>query len=97
MALDVTGRFRYPDPRPEWLALHAEEVLDPGLPIVDAHHHVWQEPGKEYLIEDLGADLATGHKIVATIFVQCHFGYREAGPPHLRPVGETERVEALAS
>ncbi|MDB6085640.1 MAG: amidohydrolase [Gammaproteobacteria bacterium] len=95
MALDVTGKYRYPDPKPEWLALHREPVLDPALPIVDAHHHLWQEPGKEYFADDLVADLATGHNIVATVFLQCHFGYSEQRPEHLRPVGETEKVEAI--
>jgi len=25
--------------RKEWLKLHQEEILEPELPIVDAHHH----------------------------------------------------------
>lgn len=95
MALDVTGTYQYPNPKREWLALHREPVLEPALPIVDAHHHLWQESGKEYLADDLIADLATGHNIVATVFLQCHFGYREHGAEHLRPVGETEKVEAM--
>jgi predicted TIM-barrel fold metal-dependent hydrolase len=95
MGLDVAGRYRYPAPNQEWLHLHAEEALEPHLPIVDAHHHLWQEPGNHYLLNDLIADVATGHNIVATVFVQCHYGYREAGPDHLRPVGETERIEAV--
>jgi len=39
--------------------------------------------------------LSVGHRVVATVFAQCHFGYRDAGPEHLRPVGETERIEAI--
>ncbi len=95
MPLDIAGQYRYPNPDPRWLALHAEPILDPSLPIVDGHHHLWEEPGKRYLAADLIADVSTGHNIVATVFVQCHYAYRESGEQHLRPVGETERIEAL--
>jgi predicted TIM-barrel fold metal-dependent hydrolase len=95
MGLNVTGRYRYPDPKPAWLELLEEETLEPALPIVDAHHHLWEEPGNRYLLEDLLVDVACGHNLVATVFVQCHFGYRTSGPEQLRPVGETERIEAL--
>jgi L-fuconolactonase len=95
LPLEITGRYRYPDPDPRWLALRTEEVLEPSLPIVDAHHHLWEEPGKRYLAADLIDDLSSGHNVVATVFAQCHYGYRDHGPSHLRPVGETERVEAL--
>ncbi|MEC4511752.1 amidohydrolase, partial [Klebsiella pneumoniae] len=27
--------------RNEWLALHREAPLQPELPIIDAHHHLW--------------------------------------------------------
>ncbi len=97
MGLEVTGRYRYPVPNPKWLALQTESVLDPNLPIVDAHHHLWVEGGVPYLIDELAADVGDGHNVMATIFVQAHYGYRDAGPDHLRPVGETEHVAALAA
>jgi predicted TIM-barrel fold metal-dependent hydrolase len=31
------------------------------------------------------------------VFVECRAGYREAGPDHLKPVGETEFVAAIAA
>jgi len=96
VALDVAGLYRYPDPDPRWLALHSEPILEPSLPIVDGHHHLWEEPGKRYLAADLIADVSTGHNIVATVFVQCHYAYRKTGAEHLRPVGETERIESLS-
>lgn len=92
MALDVKGPYRYPAPNAQWLASYQEEVLEPDLPIVDAHHHLWEEPGNRYLADDLISDLDTGHRILGTVFVQCHWGYRETGPESLRPVGETERA-----
>lgn len=95
MSLDVTGNYRYPPPDPSWLALSGEAVLEPDLPIVDAHHHLWTEGGVPYLLDELSEDLASGHRIEATVFVQAHYGYRHDGPAALRCVGETEKVAAL--
>ncbi len=95
MGLDITGRYRYPPPRPDWLAQEVEDVLDPSLPIIDAHHHLWNEHGNPYLLNAFLDDLASGHAISATVFVQAHYGYLEGGPDSLRPVGETEKVEAM--
>src|ERR1700722_3811100 len=95
LPLDVTGKYRYPDPDPRWLALATEDVLEPSLPIIDPHHHLWEEPGKHYLADELIEDVLSGHNVIATMFVQCHYGYRIHGPAHLQPVGETERVAAL--
>lgn len=97
MALDVTGAYRYPDPNAAWLARHVEDILEPDIPIVDAHHHIWDQPGNVYGIDDLRADILTGHKVVATVFVQAHHAYRATGPEALRCVGETERIEQLAN
>jgi L-fuconolactonase len=97
MGLDITGQYRYPAPNAQWLALLKEDIIEPNLPIVDAHHHIWREPGNPYLLPDLMADVSSGHNIVATVFVQCNFSYRTAGPEHLRSVGETEHVEAMVA
>lgn len=68
-----------------------EAPLDPGQPIVDAHHHLYERPGVRYLAQDYAADLAAcGHDIRATIFVQARAMYRTDGPENMRPVGETE-------
>jgi L-fuconolactonase len=81
---------------PEWLALVHEPVLDPDRPIIDPHHHLWRRPGFDYLLDDLWADTGSGHRIEMTVFVECGASYRDAGPEHLRPVGETEFVRAIA-
>jgi len=96
MGLDVTGRYRYPPPKPAWLALTREEVIDPALPIVDSHHHLWIENGVPYLLDELLEDVGDGHNIAATVCVQAHYGYRTEGPAHLAPVGESEKVMAIA-
>ncbi|MBX3530252.1 MAG: amidohydrolase family protein [Rhizobiaceae bacterium] len=88
----VTG---YPI-RPGWLALVEEDVLDPARPIVDAPHHLWNRPTIRYLLPDLLEDMASGHNIVATVYLEASEAYREAGPEHLRSVGETQFATTIA-
>ncbi|MEJ0015453.1 MAG: amidohydrolase family protein [Acetobacteraceae bacterium] len=88
--------FPHPHVNQAWLARLREDIIDPALPIVEAHHHLWDRPASPYLLEDLLADLGSGHNVRATVFIQCGFAYRSDGPPELRPVGETEHIAALA-
>ncbi|HEX5325217.1 MAG TPA: amidohydrolase family protein [Acetobacteraceae bacterium] len=83
--------------REDWLACRDEAILEPELPIVDPHHHLWDRPGWRYLLPELLADLDSGHKITATVFVQCRAFHRAAGPDGLKPVGETEFVNGVAA
>jgi L-fuconolactonase len=83
--------------RQEWLDRWQEEILEPDLPIVDPHHHLWDRPGWRYLIDELLADLNSGHRIIATVFLQCRAMHRAGGPEPLRPVGETEFVNGVAA
>jgi L-fuconolactonase len=83
--------------RDQWLAQVKEEILEPGLPICDAHHHLWDHPGRRYLLDELLADTGSGHNVVATVFVECVSMYRADGPEALRPVGETEFVNGVAA
>ena len=80
-----------------WLARHAEPALLPDLPIVDPHHHLWDRPGGRYLLDELLADLGSGHRIEATVFVECKSMWRAGGAPEMRPVGETEFVAGAAA
>ncbi|GGC58097.1 amidohydrolase [Siccirubricoccus deserti] len=85
-------------PNPAWLAQRPPEpILEPELPIVDAHHHLWERSDQRYLLPEFLADLNTGHNIAATVFIQCHAMYRAAGPEEMRPVGETEFVAGIAA
>ena len=97
MALDVTGKLRYPPPRPDWLARVQEDILAPDLPIVDPHHHIWAQDGHPYGLPELRSDVCSGHKVVATVLVQAHHAYRDSGPEHLRCVGETEHIEQIVA
>ncbi len=80
---------------PEWLQQLTEEPLQPNLPMVDPHHHLWEREGG-YLLDDLLADIGAGHRIVATVFSQCGYRYLTDGPLSMRPVGETRFVASVA-
>jgi len=85
-------------PRDAWLAQQrAEPILEPELPIIDTHHHLWDRPDHRYFLDELLADLTTGHNVVATVFVECHAMYRAHGAEEMRPVGETEFVTGIAA
>jgi predicted TIM-barrel fold metal-dependent hydrolase len=87
----------YADPREDWLALRKEEIIDPSRPIVDPHHHLWDRGGQRYLIEDMAADIASGHNVIATVYVEARSMYRAGGPEALRPVGEVEFANGAAA
>ena len=44
--------------RQEWLAKRTEQILEPGLPIVDPHHHLWDAPRYRYMFPELLAEKA---------------------------------------
>ena len=85
-------------PSDTWLAkAPPEPILEPDLPIIDTHHHLWVRGDHRYLLEDLLVDLNSGHNVVATVFLQCHSMYRADGPKEMRPIGETEFVNGIAA
>jgi L-fuconolactonase len=77
-----------------------EDVIEPDLPIIDAHHHLWDDDEsmmrEEYLLDELAADLSSGHNIEATVFVEANARHRPTGPAELRSVGETEFANEMA-
>ncbi|MFN3255790.1 MAG: amidohydrolase family protein [Ilumatobacter sp.] len=81
----------------EWLDQVVEPIVDPDREIIDPHHHLWPPgTGLRYGNDELAGDTTAGHRVVATVFVECRAAYRREGPEHLRPVGETEFVAASA-
>jgi L-fuconolactonase len=83
--------------RTDWLAKRTEEILEPGLPIIDPHHHLWDAPRYRYMFPELLADLASGHNIVATMYEQAREMYRADGPEELKSLGETEFITGVAA
>jgi predicted TIM-barrel fold metal-dependent hydrolase len=94
-----------------------EEILEPDLPIVDPHHHLWDRPAAliarlpppkhgfehvirrspRYLLDELLADMKSGHNVRATVYMECGSMYRADAPAPMRPVGETEFVNGVAA
>jgi predicted TIM-barrel fold metal-dependent hydrolase len=94
--------------RPAYLARQPDEpVLEPDLPIIDAHHHLWDIKGsfdvrlggasQRYLVDEYAADAASGHTIEATVFVECRSMYRAHGPARFRSVGEVEFAAGMGA
>ncbi|HVH75588.1 MAG TPA: amidohydrolase family protein [Stellaceae bacterium] len=88
---------RHAPVRPDWLARHQEEIIEPDLPIVDPHHHLWDRPGNRYLFAELLEDVGSGHNIRATMFEECREMYRADGPQEWKSLGETEFVNGIAA
>ena len=83
--------------REDWLAQVEEEVIEPDLPICDPHHHLWDYAGSRYLLDELLADIGSGHNVVSTVFMECGAMYNADAAAALRPVGETEFVNGIAA
>lgn len=93
-------------PLADWLAQETpEDVLEPNLPIIDPHHHLWDMRGEQapweqkvYLCEEMAEEIRTsGHNVVQTVFAQCGAFYHADGPEEMRCVGETEFVHGIVA
>ena len=93
----VTASPNYLPVRPDWLATRNEEALDPAIPVVDAHHHLYVRPGISYLLDDFLQELRCGHDVRATVYLQARAMLRPDAPPHLQPLGETEFAHGIAA
>lgn len=83
-----------------------ERPIDAQRIIVDPHHHLWDfgpVPGlaadpKPFLLQEmLGLINDSGHRVMRTVYVECHSMYRQDGPIEMRPIGETEFANGMAA
>jgi len=81
-----------------------EQVLEPELPIVDPHHHLWDRRResckyrtKVYSLTEVLEDVYDGHNVVGTVYVQSKCWRRCQGPEEFRPVGEVEFCQGVAA
>ncbi len=81
----------------DWLDQLTETALDPQRPIVDPHHHLWDNRGGTYQSAELLADTTGSHNVITTVFVECRSKYVKDGPESMQPVGETRYVAAQAA
>mgnify|MGYP001391300760 FL=1 len=90
-----------------WIAKETPETaIEPELPIIDPHHHLWDlrknnQMGfrqEVYLCEEISRDISdSGHNVVQTVFAQCGAFYRADGPEEMQCIGETEFVNGIAA
>ena len=86
-------------PNDSWLAKHAaEDILDPQLPIVDPHHHLWDRARPP-----LPARRAAGRyrQRPPRAWPRCSStawpSTAHDGPAEMRPIGETEFANGVAA
>ena len=76
-----------------------EAALEPDLPIIDPHHHLYgeREDDYHYLRDDLAADIGSGHRVEGTVYVEAYkAGWRMEATRALRSLGEVERITAVS-
>lgn len=69
-----------------------ESAIDPDVPIVDTHFHLWNAMGSDYFAAQFLNDVHTGHNVVQSVHVECDTAYDLGAAAELRPVGETRFV-----
>ena len=82
--------------RPDWLSSMREEIIEPDLPIIDPHHHLWDRDWR-YLLDELIGDVGSGHNIRSTVYVQATSMYRASAPSEWQSLGETEFANGVAA
>ena len=76
---------------------HDEPIIDKDLPIIDAHHHLIDRAGIRYMIDDYLRDTNSGHRVVASVYVETMAYARMHGPEVLRPLGEIEFANGIGA
>lgn len=80
-----------------------EPIIDPDIPIIDAHMHLFDRPPLgdrpplRYLLDEYLADARAGHRIVASVYVEIMAFVRKDGPEVLRPLGEIEFANGVGA
>ena len=50
-----------------------------------------------YLLDEILADVRSGHNVVSTVFIECASMFKPDVPEAMRPVGEVEFVNGIAA
>jgi len=74
-----------------------EPIISPEIPIIDAHHHLFDLPVDRYLIDDYLADANAGHDIRASVYIEIKAFARNTGPEILKPLGEIEFANGVGA
>ncbi|MCO1367032.1 amidohydrolase family protein [Burkholderia multivorans] len=93
----MTPRTFNPSLHRQLLVGRDEPILDPDLPIIDAHHHLYDRPPNRYMLDDYLADARAGHRIVASVYLETQAFARQTGPTLMRPIGEIEFANGIGA
>lgn len=74
-----------------------EQIVDPALPIVDAHHHLFDRPALRYMFEDYQAHAGLGHNIIGSVYIETQAMARADGPEVMKAMGEVEFASGVAA
>jgi predicted TIM-barrel fold metal-dependent hydrolase len=74
-----------------------EAIVEPDLPILDTHHHLFLRPAVRYLFDDFQDDVRAGHRIVGSVYVEAQSMLRPDGPELMRPLGEVEFANGMGA
>jgi len=74
-----------------------EPIIDPELPIVDAHHHLFDRPALRYMLDDYRKHADSGHNVVGTVYVETQAMARTNGPNVMKAIGEVEFANGVAA
>ena len=92
----MSGLFA--DPREDWLAQYTRRSHRPRRVRSSIRITIsGTAAGCATCWRSWSADIASGHNIVATVYVDCRSMYRANGPEAFRPVGEVEFANGVAA
>ncbi len=95
-AVETQMKPRHIPIRQDWLARRVEAAIEPEMPIIDAHHHLWDSSDGRFGLKEMNDEIASGHNVVATVFVEARRNYFTDGEPEYRSVGETGMAAEMA-
>lgn len=73
------------------------DILDPELPIIDSHFHLFDLPHIRYMFDEHMTDIQSGHNVIASVYSETRAFMRADGPQHMKPLGEVEFANGMAA
>jgi len=96
----------------DWLSLVDEQPMEPLLPIIDPHHHLWEDRSGNAsvpFVHTFGARNAmsqylleelcadlAGNNVTHTVYLECGAFYDESAPKPMQSVGETVHCQKIS-
>lgn len=69
-----------------------EDIVLPQLAVIDSHMHLWDRIGFDYFAPEFLADVADGHNVQSSIYVECGMAYDAFSPDPMLVVDETRHA-----